>query len=102
MRSVYGIARSIRSAASPENRNGLPPRSWSEVIVGQTYFSMCSTINSVPSEMADVGPGPGIVHRVGQVADQDHVLAEACHVSQTERPAQHAHVRVDARGASRW
>jgi hypothetical protein len=44
--------------------------------------------------MADVGPGPGIVHCVRQVANQDHVLAKACHVPQAEGPAQHAHVRV--------
>src|ERR1022692_493106 len=29
-------------------RNVLPPMIWSDVMVGHTYFSMCSTISSVP------------------------------------------------------
>src|SRR6478609_3217494 len=32
----------------PLKRNGSPPAICSDVIVGQTNFSMCSTINSVP------------------------------------------------------
>ena len=36
-------------------------------------------------EMADVGPLARVIHRVGQVADQDHVLARSGEVAQAER-----------------
>ena len=47
-------------------------------------------------EMADVGPAPRVVHGVGQVADEDHLLAMASKLPQPERPAEHAHVRMHA------
>ena len=49
-----------------------------------------------PLEVADIGPLPRVVHRVGQVADQDDVLAGPGQVPQAERPAEHAHIRMNA------
>ena len=49
-----------------------------------------------PLEVADIGPHPRVVHRVGQVAYQDHVLAGPGQVPQAERPAEHAHIGMNA------
>src|SRR3954462_14028268 len=40
---------------SPLNRNSFPPAIWSDVIVGQTNFSTCSTISRVPSKWLTYG-----------------------------------------------
>src|SRR5690349_1777672 len=49
-----------------------------------------------PLEVADVGLHLRVVHRVRQVADEGDVLAILGHLPQAERPAEDAHVRVDA------
>ena len=38
----------------------------------------------------------GVVHRVGQVAHEQNVLALADHLTNRKRPAQHAHVQMNA------
>ncbi len=38
----------------------------------------------------------GIVHRVGQVAEEHHILAELHHLANGEGASQHAHVLMDA------
>ena len=47
-------------------------------------------------EMAHVRPLTRVIHRVGQVADQDHVLARAGQVAQAERAAEHTHIGMHA------
>ena len=46
------------------------------------------------AKVIHVRPARRVVHRVGQVADEQHVLAVARHVAQAERAAEHAHIRM--------
>ena len=46
--------------------------------------------------MIHIRPPRRVVHRVGEVTDEQDVLAVARHVAQAEGAAQHAHVRVHA------
>ena len=48
-----------------------------------------------PTKVADERFHLRIVHGVGQVADQGHVLSVVGHLSQTERPSQHTHIGVN-------
>ena len=48
------------------------------------------------AKVIHVRPARRVVHRVGEVADEQDIFAIARHVAQAERPAEHAHVRVHA------
>ena len=57
---------------------------------------MCPIIEFGPAVMTDEWRPSGVVHGVGQVAQQDHVLAIERELAQAERAAGDAHVCVDA------
>ena len=46
--------------------------------------------------MADEQPRARIVHRVGQITNQDHVESKMGHLAGAERAVEHADVGVDA------
>mgnify|MGYP005632861465 FL=1 len=48
------------------------------------------------AKVIHIRPACWVVHRVGEVADEQNVFAVTRHVAQAERPAEHAHVRVHA------
>ena len=50
-----------------------------------------------PSCVADERRLPGVVHGVGQIADEYHVEAQLYELPDSEGASQHAHVRVSSR-----
>ena len=48
------------------------------------------------AKVIHIRPARRVVHRVGQVADEQNIFAVARHVAQAEGAAEHAHVRVHA------
>ena len=48
------------------------------------------------AKVIHVRPARWIVHRVGEVADEQDIFAVSRHVAEAKRPTEHAHVRVHA------
>ena len=49
-----------------------------------------------PFKMTHAGRTLRIIHRIGHVAHEKHVLTDADHLTDGEGPAENAHVRVHA------